>query len=349
MDLEPIFKNLQRNSVALNTGAPTAHEISRMLEEATQFDFTCPPPDVSPDFFKPKGPIPPNASKFGGLPCLPPDWEWPCWVEDRYIPSPIRSLPRWLQKLLKPFRHIGSKRVRGRKLPAVFLAQINLREAAPYDVEGLLPKSGTLYFFTVAEQPCEINYWKEPNWFVKYYDGPEDVLTPREPPEEMENYDDYVDAVLPENRIEFASQPSVPDLEELPYYDSTFDRKTLWKVDSKTREQMSALRQRCCGSAKDESDLYFMYRSFMLGYADLIQPCPPIGSLAESALGYYGKLTEEQEKNVAEECKKWVLLLQIGPHDGIQMGDDGFLYFYIRKEDLKQKKFDAVEAFAICF
>ncbi|MBQ9813237.1 MAG: DUF1963 domain-containing protein [Thermoguttaceae bacterium] len=318
MDLEAIFKNLRRNSVALK---------SLNSEE----------------------PIPTNASKFGGLPCLPPDWEWPCWVEDRYIPHPLSGWPEWLKKLIKPFCDVSGKFVRGRKLPAVFLAQINLREAAPYDVEGLLPKSGMLYFFTVAEQPCEINYWKEPNWFVKYYDGPEDVLTPREPPEETENYDDYVDAVLSENRIEFASQPSVPDLEELPYHDPTFDEETLWRADLKTREQMSALRQRCCGSSKEESDIYFLYRSFMLGYADLIQPCPPIGSLAKGALGYYGKLTEEQEKEVLEECQRWVLLLQLGPWDGIQMGDDGFLYFYIRKEDLKQKNFDVVCATADCF
>ena len=57
--------------------------------------------------------IPVGASKFGGAPDVPADFEWPTWNEK----------------------------------PLGFLAQINLEEVAPFDVDGLLPKSGVLSFF----------------------------------------------------------------------------------------------------------------------------------------------------------------------------------------------------------
>lgn len=57
--------------------------------------------------------IPIGASKFGGAPDVAADFEW----------------PRWNDK------------------PLGFLAQINLEEVAPFDVENALPKSGLLSFF----------------------------------------------------------------------------------------------------------------------------------------------------------------------------------------------------------
>ncbi len=57
--------------------------------------------------------IPLGASKFGGAPDVPPDFEWPVW--------------------------------NGK--PLGFLAQINLEEVEPFDVENQLPKSGLLSFF----------------------------------------------------------------------------------------------------------------------------------------------------------------------------------------------------------
>ncbi len=61
--------------------------------------------------------IPLGASKFGGAPDVPTNFEWPMW-NDR---------------------------------PLGFLAQINLEEVAPFDVEELLPKSGLLSFFYFTE------------------------------------------------------------------------------------------------------------------------------------------------------------------------------------------------------
>ena len=57
--------------------------------------------------------IPVGTSKFGGAPDVPGDFVWPMWNDK----------------------------------PLGFLAQINLEEVAPFDVDGLLPKSGLLSFF----------------------------------------------------------------------------------------------------------------------------------------------------------------------------------------------------------
>ncbi len=62
--------------------------------------------------------IPVGASKFGGAPDAPTEFEWPMWNEK----------------------------------PLGFLAQINLEEVAPFDVEEVLPKSGLLLFFYDFEE-----------------------------------------------------------------------------------------------------------------------------------------------------------------------------------------------------
>lgn len=57
-----------------------------------------------------------GTSRLGGLPDLPDEIEWPTWND----------------------------------VPLAFIAQINLAEAEPFDLEGCLPKSGMLYFFYEA-------------------------------------------------------------------------------------------------------------------------------------------------------------------------------------------------------
>ena len=62
---------------------------------------------------------PPGASKIGGLPNLPKDMDWPLCAGE----------------------------------PLLFLAQIDLAEAAPFDSSRLLPPSGFLWFFLKNRMP----------------------------------------------------------------------------------------------------------------------------------------------------------------------------------------------------
>lgn len=97
-------------------------------------------------------PLPIGASKLGGAPDLPPDFEW----------------PQWNAKLLS------------------FLAQIRLNELAPYDVENLLPHSGMLYFFYEAEElPWGGNTDDAGAWRVIWYDGDLAHLRPTPLPSEL--------------------------------------------------------------------------------------------------------------------------------------------------------------------
>jgi uncharacterized protein YwqG len=66
--------------------------------------------------------IPLGASKFGGAPNVPANFEWPMWNDK----------------------------------PLGFLAQINLEEVAPFDVEELLPKSGLLSFFISFDEEKQV-------------------------------------------------------------------------------------------------------------------------------------------------------------------------------------------------
>ncbi|HEX8036378.1 MAG TPA: YwqG family protein, partial [Ktedonobacterales bacterium] len=86
-----------------------------------------------------------GASKFGGMPDLPPDFEWPTW--------------------------------HGRAL--TFLAQFNLAEVALHEVEHVLPSSGMLYFFyDFAEEPSGLEPKDIGGWQVAYWGGDKQSLAP---------------------------------------------------------------------------------------------------------------------------------------------------------------------------
>ena len=64
-----------------------------------------------------------GASKIGGKPYLPADFEWPTFTDsDDNVTRPLS-----------------------------FFCQINLAEVKPFDKDGVLPGRGTLYFFYECE------------------------------------------------------------------------------------------------------------------------------------------------------------------------------------------------------
>ncbi len=88
----------------------------------------------------------------------------------------------------------------------------------------------------------------------------------------------------------------------------------------------------------------------MLGYANNIQ-----GEMETNCQLIYEKLfcnEELNENKMKEEIKNWVLLLQVDSNDttaGMTWGDFGRLYFWIKKEDLKNKNFDKVWVILQCY
>ncbi len=62
------------------------------------------------------------ASRFWGNPALPTEMPWPSYIDSE-----------------------------GDEMDYTFLCQVNLRDVAPYDVEGLLPSEGLLLFFAKVD------------------------------------------------------------------------------------------------------------------------------------------------------------------------------------------------------
>ncbi len=92
-----------------------------------------------------------GETKLGGSPDLPPSFEWPSYGD----------------------------------LPQSLIAQIDLAEVHPYDVEGLLPESGLLSFFYDSAQsvwgfdPAEDGAW------TVHYTAAAEPLTRRDPPSDL--------------------------------------------------------------------------------------------------------------------------------------------------------------------
>ncbi len=133
--------------------------------------------------------IPLSASKFGGAPDVPSDFEWPMWNDK----------------------------------PLGFLAQMDLEEVAPFDAEELLPKSGLLlFFYDFEEMPWGGEKEDVGSWRVFWFDEP---LNRTSPPEEISELNrDF----LPSCLISFETEWTIPDTWELKedLDDATFDQYT---------------------------------------------------------------------------------------------------------------------------
>ena len=130
------------------------------------------------------GAVPPQASKIGGKPWLPRDFQWPVYESDEMR-------------------------------PLSFLCQINLEEVKSYDRDGVLPGKGMLYFFYECEAFCW-GFDPEDKGCARvfYFEDIEDFV-PTQWPEDIE--EDYI---VPEMAVRFKSQPSYPNYEELEYHSS---------------------------------------------------------------------------------------------------------------------------------
>ena len=253
--------------------------------------------------------VPLGISKFGGKPHLPKDFVWPYYEGT-------------------DFTGIRKKR------PLSFVAQINLEEIASYDKDNQLPHGGMLYFFY---ELCTMKWGFDPKdkgcARVFFEDSDRDLQA--EPfPEDMEEY-----CILPEFEMQFSNKIDLPDYEEIAEYITDLE----W-------------------DQYDEESVLYGYEmpeegiSKLLGYADIIQNAMLL-ECEEVCNGIYcgglPVITEEQKKEMLERSKEWILLFQISTleKEGYELmfGDCGSIYFYIRKQDLKERNFENVWMILQCF
>jgi len=232
-----------------------------------------------------------GQSKVGGLPDLPDDVEW-FTFKDR---------------------------------PMYFLAQINLEEIKPFDIDHKLPTSGLLYFFYDGEtwgfDPADKGSCK-----VFFYKGKSDSLKRRVAP--LDSGDEFVFGSC---QLQFKAAANIPDWES--------DLMELEKIEFSEEERD------CYYELRKEMNDGITTNNKLLGHSDNIQSgmeleCQLVthGLYCGDTSGYKNPKARELKKTIDE----WSLLLQIDSNDEAYMmwGDCGQLYFWIRNADLQNENFE---------
>lgn len=253
-----------------------------------------------------EGPLPLGSSKFGGVPHLPEGFLW--------------------------YRFDGINFSDEKKeRPLSFLAQINLADVTSYDEEKLLPDKGILYFFYDLETMAWGFDPKDKGCArVFYYDGPISQLRETLPPADLD--DDYE---LPELALQFSAKMNLPDFDGFTDY---CNQEVDWDVYEEEQVKFGY----------DRSEIEEEIK--LLGYADTVQgsmlaKCELVSNgiyLGER----YPKMSPEEQEQLKERSQDWTLLFQMGTIDEgdfeLMFGDCGYIYFYIRKQDLQARNFDRI-------
>ncbi|MEO8534541.1 MAG: YwqG family protein [Flavobacterium sp.] len=235
--------------------------------------------------------VPIGQSKIGGFPDLPKEIEW----------------------------------FRFKDKPMSFLAQINLTEIKPFDLDDKLPNEGILYFFYDAEQetwgfdPKDRGCSK-----VYFYEGNLENLERKKRPEELEDYQYYYSC-----KLNYQSTVNLPN-----YFSSLMDGIEL--TDEESEKYFQIIEE-----VNQEEVI-----NKILGHSDNVQggmelECELVtnGLYCGDESGYNDPKTTELAKNV----DLWNLLFQIDSNEedaGMMWGDCGRLYFWIKEEDLREKRFE---------
>ncbi len=247
-----------------------------------------------------------GKSKFGGVPHLPKTYHWPYYTSDIQEGSGISNIM---------------------SRPLAFMMQINCMDIKNFDIEMELPHNGILYFFyEMQSQKWGFDPEDKGSAVIYYYDGEFSELSEDSYPDDLPD-----EFQFPEHNIAFSNQYEVPSYEEYNYDQIDTD---YWDVYDENKQLY--------GYTIQEE-----YSNKLLGYADLIQG----DMLSECQLasnGVYCGSPEGYDTEIAKALvtnrQDWVLLAQISSimseEFELMFGDCGSIYFYIKKDDLKNKKFN---------
>ncbi len=254
------------------------------------------------------GPVIWGRTRFGGQPDVPADFQWPTYVTDTAYDETVK--PR----------------------PLAFLAQIDCGALACMDPEGLLPRRGLLSFFYEMDSarwgydPADAGsarvYWFEAG----------QPLHPAAFPAELEE-----EFRLP--RLPVQAGPGV----SFAAWEDFFQIRS----DVPLMEPYEHAYEAMGGSGNCTK---------LLGWPDVLQdnmtlPCELV-SAGYNLTGLEEIPEELVRRKSAEALQHWRLLFQLngfsaGDFD-LDFGETGALYFYIRTEDLRARRFDRVWAILQC-
>lgn len=237
--------------------------------------------------------LPIGASRLGGMPDLPPDIQWP--------------------------------ELEGR--PLALVAQFNLTDVAPYDVEKILPSEGWLYFFyDAATQPWGFDPKHRGKWKVIYYQGKNDTLSRQKAPEGLA-------FPLFARSVNFRNKLLIP---------MSFDHDFGFELSDEERKSYYLLLDK----------LIKQQDHWLLGYPKVLQnsmerEC----QFASNGIYMGGSTIPEPEKASQLEAgvKDWRLLLQIDSDEEEMWCDSGTIYYWIQQDALAQHNFDNVWFVLQCY
>lgn len=210
--------------------------------------------------------------------------------------------------------------------PLAFLCQIDLEAIPRSEHTMLLPREGILYFFYDQEQstwgfdPKDRGSWKV------LYANEKIVMKPLNAPAGLGK-----EGIYKEKYIKFSEIQTYPD-----WQDDRIDKLNLNDAQSDDYFEL-------CSSifGNQPAHQLFGYPSPVQGNdMDLESQFVSNGLYCGDAAGYNDPRAKELESGRHE----WILLLQLDSDDDTEMmwGDVGMLYFWIRKNDLKNRNFNDV-------
>lgn len=209
--------------------------------------------------------------------------------------------------------------------PMEFIAQIQLADAHPLDPTGALPAQGLLSFFYDSDQQT---YGADPNdragLKVFYFEQPASALQRTDAP-----------ASLPAQGRARVCSIGMSDEVTLPLQPNLEITSLQWSEDDQQHYD-GALQQLSSGVKHP------IHR--LLGHPDTIQDDMRMEcQLAANGVADPGS-APDRVKQLTPGANDWILLLQVDsdPSIGMQWANAGMLYFWIRRQDLAQKRFDNV-------
>lgn len=231
----------------------------------------------------------------------------------------------------------GMKWPRAGGVPLAFLGQVRLEDAAPFDTEHRLPSTGSLLFFYDAkEQPWGFSPGDRGHWRVVHVDAPVASLRPLQPPADLPRESNFAEAALT-----LDTQWHLP---ASPPFDPLHPQACAQADEAAWDSLRAAVARRV-----DENTAWH----HLLGEPQEIQGDMKLEcQLASSGIDVGASQDDPRAAGLAAGAVNWTLLLQLDSDEsgpGWMWGDLGRLYFWIRRDDLRHRRFDDVWLVLQCY
>jgi uncharacterized protein YwqG len=255
--------------------------------------------------------LPIGASKLGGLPDLPSNFQWPYY----------------------------------NSVPLTFIGQFKFSEIAKFDLEGVLPHDGILYYFIETDEMIFGTYEQRSAWRIFYVEDENTPLIRTSHPTHQGEF--RLISALPPHQIEYErclSLPTIFGIEATEYGIDFLDGR-----DVKNPHYGWSVPTELTAYSKLENIVHPSPCHYWLGHPQRWQ-----GSVEKEVVTYSQKIdtqklsdqgygyTAEQIVHIQSEGKKWQFLFQLDTDDSLDViwGETGSLYICIPKKSLIERRFE---------